>query len=377
MHVAIIGQGYVGTAIGKAASTVGHTVFGIESDEARITTLTDIGYPVTSDYSEVINSEIVILAVPTPLDEQREPDLTFITSACKSIKPFLKPGALIINESTSYPGTVREVVAPLLGPNFLYASAPERVDPANKYWDVTNTPRIIGGLTEEALKKTQDFYMTVCTKVIPVSSPEVAEAAKLFENTFRQVNIALVNEFSQIANSMKISTFETLAAAETKPYGFMKFLPSIGVGGHCIPVDPSYLRFKAKEVGLQTQFISLADKINLDMPEFIAERIDKEVGVKGKNIQIAGIAYKPNVPDIRESPAIYFISILRAKGAHVTWHDPYVPQYLSEMSSPIQSADLGIICTAHDNIDYTVWKNSKTRVIDVSSTENTGWPKYL
>jgi UDP-N-acetyl-D-glucosamine dehydrogenase len=317
------------------------------------------------------------LAVPTPLNSKREPDLSFIISACNSLKPYVAAGTLLVNESTSFPGTLREVIAPLFDQTILFASAPERVDPANPYWNVTNTPRVLGGLTEEAIKKAEAFYKTISKEIILVSSPEVAEAAKLFENTFRQVNIALVNEFSQIANALKISTFETLAAAATKPYGFMKFLPSIGVGGHCIPIDPSYLSFKAAIAGLKTQFISLADKINLDMPKFIADRIEKEIGVKGKSIQIAGIAYKANVSDARESPAIKFIEVLRTKGANVIWHDPYVTTHLFETSSPIKTVDIGIICTSHDGVDYSPWKSGKTHVIDVSATENSSWPKYL
>ena len=296
MRVAIVGQGYVGTAIGTAAKKAGHQVLGIETNEKKIQELTEIGYPVTSEYSKIKDSEVIILAVPTPLNERREPDLSFIESACNSIKPHIQKDTLIINESTSFPGTLRNVIAPILGDQYQYASAPERVDPANEKWDVTNTPRLIGGLTKVATENAKEFYQTISKEIIEVSSPEVAEAAKLFENTFRQVNIALVNEFAQIANALGIPTYETLAAAETKPYGFMKFLPSIGVGGHCIPVDPSYLSYKATQAGIDAKFINLANQVNLGMPEYVANRIESKHGIKNKTIQIAGIAYKPNPP---------------------------------------------------------------------------------
>ncbi len=375
MHVAIVGQGYVGTAIGSAAYKAGHQVVGIETNKGKIQELKTIGYSVTDDYSHIKDFEVIILAVPTPLTDKREPDLSFIESACNSIKPHLNKNNLVINESTSFPGTLRNVIAPILGDQYLYASAPERVDPANENWDITNTPRLIGGLTEEATRKAKEFYQTIVTEIIEVSSPEVAEAAKLFENTFRQVNIALVNEFAQIANALGIPTFETLSAAETKPYGFMKFLPSIGVGGHCIPVDPSYLSYKAKEAGLDAKFINLANQVNLSMPEYVAARIEKEHGIKNKSIQIAGIAYKPNVSDTRESPALSLIQILRSKGAQVTWHDYHVKEFNNESSTPITSVDIAIICTHHDGVDYSPWQNSV--VIDVSTSNNLGWPKYL
>lgn len=376
MRIAIIGQGYVGTAIGLAASRAGHQVIGIEIDAAKVKMLETIGYPVTAEYSKVEGSEIVILAVPTPLNAQREPDITYIEQACLNLKPYLSPKTLVINESTSFPGTVREVIAPLLGNELLFASAPERVDPANEQWDVTNTPRIVGGLTEEASEKAFDFYRSVSNVVLKVSSPEVAEAAKLFENTFRQVNIALVNEFAQIANVLGLSTFETLNAAATKPYGFMKFLPSVGVGGHCIPIDPSYLSFKARNAGLDAKFINLANNVNLNMPYYIASRIDNEFGISGKSIQIAGISYKANVSDIRESPSLSLIEILRSKGAEVTWHDKYVSFWNGEKSTSIQSVDIGIICTAHSNVDYSPWNNN-TKVIDISPSEFSGFKKYL
>ncbi len=380
MKVAIIGQGYVGSALGIAAHKSGHDVLGIEIDEKRRSELaSSIGYPVSADYSSVQGSDVVVIAVPTPLNQVREPDLTFLESACKSLAAVLKSSVLVVNESTSYPGTLRNVIAPILGDGHLYAAAPERIDPANEKWGIENTPRLVSGLSSEATSKALDFYRSFCKEVVTVSTPEVAEAAKLFENTFRQVNIALVNEFAQIAQALDISTFETLGAAATKPYGFMPFLPSIGVGGHCIPVDPSYLSFAAEKVGVEASFINLANKVNASMPEYLAGRISGLLGgsVSGKTIQVAGISYKADVADTRESPALKLISLLRGAGAKVSWHDQVVGEWNGESSTPLSSVDLGVIATAHDGVDDSAWKNEKTMVIDASTAPHTGWPKFL
>jgi UDP-N-acetyl-D-glucosamine dehydrogenase len=380
VRVAIIGQGYVGKALGSAASIAGHQVIGIENDPVKLKELSSaLTYEVAGDYSKASSSSIMVIAVPTPLDEKREPDLSFIRSACQSLKAVLDSPVLIINESTSFPGTLRNVIAPILGSNHLYASAPERIDPANKIWGIENTPRLVSGLSDEATTKAIEFYKSFCKEVIPVSSPEVAEAAKLFENTFRQVNIALINEFAQIAEALGISTFETIKAASSKPYGFMPFMPSIGVGGHCIPVDPSYLSFAARQAGIDASFIDLANKVNALMPEYIAARIEKLLGGKlaGKKLQIAGISYKADVSDTRESPALALIAKLRELGADVTWHDELVGVFNGEKSRKLEAVDLGIIATAHSGVDYSTWKNSQSMVIDLSTTSNTGWQKFL
>lgn len=380
MRVAIIGQGYVGKALGLVASSAGHQVIGIENDPIKLKELSStLSYEVSGDYSKVSSSSIVVIAVPTPLDEKREPDLSFIKSACQSLKEVLDSSVLIINESTSFPGTLRNVISPILGRNHLYASAPERIDPANEIWGIENTPRLVSGLSDEATTKAIEFYRSFCKEVIPVSSPEVAEAAKLFENTFRQVNIALVNEFAQIAGALGISTFETIKAASSKPYGFMPFMPSIGVGGHCIPVDPSYLSFAARQAGVDASFIDLANKVNALMPEYIAARIEKLLGGKiaGKKIQIAGISYKADVSDTRESPAFVLLAKLRELGADVSWHDELVGVCNGEKSRKLEAVDLGIIATAHSGVDYSTWKNSQSMVIDLSTTPNTGWMKFL
>jgi UDP-N-acetyl-D-glucosamine dehydrogenase len=380
VRVAIIGQGYVGKAVGKAAHGAGHQVIGIENDLMRVKELASVvDYEVTRDYSEVSSVAIIIIAVPTPLDEKREPDLSFLYSACHSLQNHLNTSVLLINESTSFPGTLRNVIAPILGSKHLYASAPERIDPANKIWNIENTPRLVAGLNDEATNRATEFYRTFCREVITVSSPEVAETAKLFENTFRQVNIALVNEFAQISDALGISTFETIKAASSKPYGFMPFMPSIGVGGHCIPIDPTYLSFAAREAGVNTSFIDLANKVNALMPEYLTERIKKLLGgnLVGKRIQIAGISYKADISDIRESPALALLAKLREQGADVTWHDEKVGVCNGEESSKLEAVDLGIIATAHSGVDYSSWKNTQSIVIDLSTNPNTGWKKFL
>ena len=377
VRIAIVGQGYVGVSVGVAAYEAGHDVVGIEIDAKRISELSHINYFVTSNFSHIKNAEIVIIAVPTPLDSNLDPDISFLESACSLIKPHLSSGTLIINESTSYPGTLREVISELLGNGFEYAVAPERVDPDNTIWNVKNTPRVVGALSETALRRSVNFYKSFCKDIIEVSSPEVAEAAKLFENTFRQVNIALVNEFAQIAYKLGISASETLRAANTKPFGFMKFLPSIGVGGHCIPVDPTYLSFAASRVGVEAEFIELANKLNRQMPRIIADRIDKQFCVAGKKLQIAGLSYKANTVDLRESPSLPLISELRSRGAEVIWHDPLVHEHNGEFSSPIVKVDLGIICVSHAGVNYSEWEQTQTRVLDLSISENLKFPKFF
>ena len=277
------------------------------------------------------------------------------------VQKHVQPRALIINESTSFPGTLRdEIAGRIAGKDFLYASSPERVDPGNDQWGVNNTPRLIGGLTEEATKKAKEFYASFCDSVIEVSSPEVAEAAKIFENTFRQVNIALVNEFSQIADALGISGREVLAAAATKPYGFMEFNPGPGVGGHCIPVDPTYLAYVANKVGVPATFIKRANEVNLAMPAYVVQRVIAGVGgsVQGKSVVVVGVSYKANVADTRETPAAGIIDLLRAQGANVVWHDPLVTAWRSENSSVLEEFDVAVVVTKHDVVAESDIKKS-------------------
>ena len=271
----------------------------------------------------------------------------------------VKSPALIVNESTSYPGTLRtEIAARITTVEHLYASSPERVDPGNTQWGTKNTPRLIGGLTPAAVARAREFYATFCDSIIEVSSPEVAEAAKIFENTFRQVNIALVNEFAQISDALGISSREVIDAAATKPYGFMPFTPGPGVGGHCIPVDPSYLAHVANQVGIPATFIKRANEVNLAMPAYVVKRVVAGAGgsIKGKKVVVVGVSYKANVADTRETPAAAVIDLLREQGATVVWHDDLVGSWRTESSSPIVGADIAVVVTMHDGIDVAAIK---------------------
>ena len=396
MIVAIIGQGYVGLTIAAFASRH-HKVIGFDSNSANVTRLNagvshiegvssiDLAaaissgnYFATSDLQDIAVADTVVIAVPTPLTKDRQPDLSFINSACLTIAKGLKHSALIINESTSFPGTLRNHIKPTIEKysenrlNHLYAISPERVDPGRTDWDQKNTPRLYAGLTSEASEKTRQFYSSFCENLVEVSSPEVAEAAKLFENTFRQVNIALVNEFAQISHALGISVNETLNAANTKPYGFMKFNPSAGVGGHCIPVDPSYLAYMAAEKGVPATFIERANEVNLQMPKYIVERVVADNGgsVIGKKVQVIGVAYKPNVADVRETPSELLIAELESRGASVNWHDPVVELWNGIESSELGGADIAIVVTLHDVMDKLKVANSARYVFDTTGRLN-------
>jgi UDP-N-acetyl-D-glucosamine dehydrogenase len=379
MRVVIIGQGYVGLTIAVGAADAGHNVVGFDVNDQLVSALNSgishiegisdaalssfIGsgaYIASVDASDLNYCDVIVVAVPTPLDDSRNPDLSYIHAAADLIAKNAKSPALIINESTSYPGTLRkEIAARINGVAHLYASSPERVDPGNTQWGTKNTPRLIGGLTPAAVSKAKEFYATFCDSIIEVSSPEVAEAAKIFENTFRQVNIALVNEFAQIADALGISGREVLDAAATKPYGFMEFNPGPGVGGHCIPVDPSYLAHVANEVGVPATFIKRANEVNLAMPAYVVKRVIAGSGgsIKGKKVVVIGVSYKSNVADTRETPATGVIDLLRAQGATVTWHDDLVGSWRGETSAPIKGADIAVLVTKHDGLDLAALKS--------------------
>jgi UDP-N-acetyl-D-glucosamine dehydrogenase len=377
MKVAIIGQGYVGLTIAAFAAEY-FEVFGFDSSQkiveqlnsgvshiegvesALLTKWIKAGrYRATAQGNDISDCEIVVIAVPTPLNLDRQPDLTFIDAACKTIGENLKKPVLVINESTSFPGTLRNFIKPAIerysnNPvEHLYAISPERVDPGRGDYNQKNTPRLYAGLNSEASEKTRNFYSKFCDSLVEVSSPEVAEAAKLFENTFRQVNIALVNEFAQIAHALGVSVYETLDAANTKPYGFMKFTPSAGVGGHCIPVDPTYLAAVAEEHGAPATFIRRANEVNLEMSEYIVRRVTADNGgnLQGKSVLVVGVAYKPNVADVRETAAELVIEHLRSQGAVVSWHDEVVGNWKGEHSAPLEGADIAVVVTKHDSVD--------------------------
>jgi UDP-N-acetyl-D-glucosamine dehydrogenase len=392
MKVTIIGQGYVGLTVALFASK-SHQIVGFDIDSLRVESLRkglshvegvsshDLASAIfqgklrfTTDPKEIDSSDIIVIAVPTPLDHERKPDLSYIQKACKTIGENLKNPALIINESTSYPGTVRNLIKPLIDEystkkiEHLFSVSPERVDPGREDFNQKNTPRLYSGLSPAASKRTYEFYSAFCDNLIEVSTPEVAEAAKLFENSFRQVNIALVNEFAQIAFALGISARETLDAAGTKPYGFMKFSPSTGVGGHCIPVDPSYLAHVAAEHGVGATFIERANEVNLEMPNYIAARVVADNGgsIKDKRIIVVGVAYKANIADLRETPAEILIGELRRLGASVSWHDPLVGQWNGEKSCELAESDIAIVVTKHDVISVQAIMNSAPYVFDTT-----------
>jgi UDP-N-acetyl-D-glucosamine dehydrogenase len=392
VKVSIIGQGYVGLTISVFAAEH-HEVIGFDKNQGVVDALnvgrshiegvasTELAkwiaagrYKATTDASQIAGSDIVVIAVPTPLTKDRKPDLAFVEAACKTIGENLKESALIINESTSFPGTVRNLIKPEIEKysgglvSHMYAVSPERVDPGRTDWNQKNTPRLYAGLTSEATRAVREFYSTFCDNLVEVSSPEVAEAAKLFENTFRQVNIALVNEFAQIAHALGISVYETLDAAATKPYGFLKFMPSAGVGGHCIPVDPSYLADTAARVGVPATFIERANEVNLEMAKYVVDRVTVDNGgsLKGKSVQVVGVAYKPNVADVRETPAELVIGELKKAGARVTWSDDLVSSWMGESSTTLGGSEIAIVVTLHSVTDSASVRESAPYVFDTT-----------
>jgi UDP-N-acetyl-D-glucosamine dehydrogenase len=381
MRVAIIGQGYVGLTISEGALMAGHQVIGVDKSSAVISSLksgrshiegisneviangiSSGALQVSQSYDQVSGADLVVIAVPTPLDAKGSADLSLLISAAKSLGEVLNTPKLIINESTSYPGTLREVIKPLIdgGSNqsHLYAISPERVDPGNKSYGVKNTPRVVGGLSDQARDAAVAFYKSFCDEVIPVSSAEVAEAAKLFENTFRFINIGLVNEFAEIMSAMGIPADEVLKAAGSKPYGFMPFHPNVGIGGHCIPVDPIYLQERAREFGMTSKYIALSEEVNHSMPNYVARRLIDEYGdIKGKHLLVVGVSYKADISDTRESPAKPFIERLKELGAEVSWHDPFVPSWNGESSALVAGEyDLAVVLVAHSNLSMSGWK---------------------
>ena len=405
MKVTVVGQGYVGLPIAVKAAEAGLFVYGFDIDIKKIQRLKN-GYTdspdisrdqlvnlqtsghlkFTSSLDEVINTKIFVIAVPTPVNSRLEPDHSYLEKACQSISKFVSPKTLIINESTSHIGTLRDFIKPIIDSNsgekdLMYAVAPERIDPGNLAWSIKNTPRVIAGLDVESARHAFEFYNKFCDQITIVSKPEIAEAAKLLENTYRHINIALINELSGIFSSLGISTTEVVKAASTKPFGFTPFFPGIGVGGHCIPVDPNYLQFSANNVGVNSKFIKLANEINQSMSKVVIERIERFLGdtIKNKKIQLVGISYKSNISDTRESPAIVLMKNLRELGSIVSWHDPLVREFAGESSSELDpDIDVGLILAPHNEIDLTIWERKLTKVLDLSPTfKNYGWTKFL
>ena len=379
MKITVVGQGYVGLPLAIAASNVGFIVHGLDNNSEKIASLingrsivedlTDNAikkgidskrYFPTTDEEVITRSEIVLICVPTPLSNDRKPDLVALISATTTVGKNLKSGSLVIVESTIEPGTCRNVLLPVLieesglkETEFELAYSPERIDPTNKTWSISNTPKLVAGLTEAAAHRAEGFYGKFINSITRCSSLEIAETAKLLENTFRLVNISFINELAIFCQRISIDISEVITAASTKPYGFMPFYPSIGVGGHCIPVDPIYLANAAKTVGAPTRFIDLASQINQEMPGYFVSRAEKKLGeLIEKKVLVVGVSYKPNVADVRESPVEALIAGLKEKGAQVFWHDDLVKEWNGEKSSALSSHyDLAIIATPHDYLD--------------------------
>ena len=369
--VAIIGLGYVGLPLAVGFAKKGFTVFGLDMDSKRVSQIGEgksyiLDIPsetlegvvqnktlrATSEYQDVKEADVVVICVPTPLRKSKDPDLSFIISAVQSLTPYVHKGQLVILESTTYPGTTEEVILPLLescglktGKDFCLCFSPERVDPGNPKYHTENITKVVGGMTEGCTKLGKLFYEQLVQQVVTVSSPRVAEMVKLLENTFRGVNIALVNELAMMCHQLQINVWEVIEAAKTKPFGFMPFYPGPGLGGHCIPIDPIYLLWKARIHGFEVRFIELATEINSYMPRYVVERTaeilnDVPKPLRGSRILILGVSYKRNVNDVRESPSLEIIKLLKERGAAVSYHDPYAPQLRLEEGEIMKSVPL-------------------------------------
>jgi UDP-N-acetyl-D-glucosamine dehydrogenase len=400
MKVGIVGLGYVGLPLAAAFTEAGHEVVGVDSSSAKVERLRrsesdveDVSserlraqaerFTVSDDYRKLAGCEAVAICVPTPLTEHREPDLSHLVNAASGLSRVLHEGRLVVVESTTYPGTTRERLAPILeesglaaGRDFNLAYSPERIDPGRGPKALTTTPKLVGGLTDACRDRAAALYGEICDQVVPVSTLEAAELAKLLENVFRSVNIALVNEIAQLCDRLGIDVWEVIDAADTKPFGFMRFEPGPGMGGHCLPVDPFYLAYKAREHDFYTEFVELAGKINQAQPEFCVERIaralnDASKPVRGSNVLLLGVAYKAGVGDMRESPALRMIRLLRELGGDVAYHDPHVPEVpeLGLTSKPLDDAlaeaDLACIVTAHGEVDYQQVVDRAPLVLDL------------
>src|SRR6266480_1669920 len=399
--IAIIGAGYVGVPLADTFGQAGHSIVLVDVQPGRvdelnrgesyvedvpserIKELVDAGrLKATLDYDELREADAILIALPTPLSEQREPDLSIVLDAARDVAQRLKEGHLVVLESTTYPGTTRESLRPILeesgltaGEDFHLAFSPERVDPGREDWTTKTTPKVVGGLTDACTRRAVELYESAVDTVLPLSSPEAAELTKLLENIFRSVNIALVNELAQLCDRMNLDVWEIVGAAATKPFGFMPFEPGPGLGGHCLPVDPFYLSWKAREYDFYTEFIELAGKVNENMPYFCRSVISqalnhgRELSLKGSKVLILGVTYKADVGDTRESPALKLIELLRNAGAEVSYHDPFVPeleeQGLSSVALEPAEHDCVVIVTAHSAIDYEQVVEQAPLVVDL------------
>ena len=395
--LAIIGQGYVGLPLAMAAVDAGWTVIGIDNFEAKVAQINsgkspveDIldtqlqaalasgAYRASADFSSVAKASVITICVPTPLDEKREPDLSLLKSAASAIAPFVSNETLVVNESTSYPGTLRDIIIPTVNSlkpidcvKVYFASAPERVNPGDLVWNQKNTPRLVGAIDFGSQDKALAFYESICDAVISVSSPEVAEAAKLFENTFRLVNIALVNEFTQLCSTNRINVNEVIDAASSKPYGFMPFRPGVGVGGHCIPVDPLYLTWWGRKHGSSMEIVESAASVNNAMPKYVAQRALAMVdpSISNPRVLILGVAYKPGLGDVRETPVSELRTHLNNAGADVAWHDPFVSEW--EDSKPVDlkwECDVAILAIRQPGADIEKLIEKGIQILDCTNS---------
>jgi UDP-N-acetyl-D-glucosamine dehydrogenase len=397
--VAIIGAGYVGMPLARVFADAGKVVLLVDVDREvvdginrgtshipdvtsdALKPLVDSGrVSATTDYDALKEVDAILIALPTPLSSQREPDLSIVKGAVAEIAPRLRKGQLVVLESTTYPGTTRECLQPILersglkaGEDFHLAFSPERVDPGRTDWTTKNTPKVVGGLTPACTERAAEFYRAAVDTVVPLSSPETAEMTKLLENIFRAVNIALVNELAQLCERMDLDVWEVIEAAETKPFGFMSFKPGPGLGGHCIPIDPFYLTWKAREYDFYTEFIDLAGKVNANMPYFCRSLISQALNhgaqksLKGSRILVLGVAYKADIDDVRESPAEKIVGLLQKAGADVAYHDPHVAEFdgMRSVDYAPESYDCVVIVTAHSSIDYDDLVDRAQVVVDL------------
>jgi UDP-N-acetyl-D-glucosamine dehydrogenase len=400
MSIGIVGLGYVGLPLAMEFAEAGMDVIGIDVDVPKVAGLSagrshieDVADErlqgvldrcrFSTHFDDLRAAEAVLICVPTPLTANREPELGPLLSATRALARVLERDQIVVLESTTFPGTTRDYLVPLLeesglraGDDFALAFSPERVDPGRVDYTIRTTPKIVGGLTARCTERAAEVYGRVCERVVPVGTPEAAEMAKLLENIFRSVNIALVNELAMLADRMDIDIWEVIDAAATKPFGFMRFEPGPGMGGHCLPVDPFYLTWRAREFDFATEFIELAGKVNTQMPYFCVEKIEQALNearraTNGARIALFGVSYKPGVGDIRESPALKIIELLKQRGAEIAYHDPYVPQLNAlglahtDFSEALEGADLAVIVTAHPGVDHEAIVRSAPATVDL------------
>jgi UDP-N-acetyl-D-glucosamine dehydrogenase len=416
-RVGIIGLGYVGLPLAVEFARAGFSVTGIDVQESKVASLNagesyvqDVAdealrplvdsqkFRATTDFSAVAQLDTINIAVPTPLRKTKDPDMSYIVSACQEVAKYFGPGKLVILESTTYPGTTDELVLPMLerpglkvGEQFFLCFSPERVDPGNAQYQTANIPKVVGGITPACTKLGALFYSQALEKVVPVSSTRVAEMVKLLENTFRMINIGLANEIALMCDRMGINVWEVIDAAATKPFGFMPFYPGPGLGGHCIPIDPFYLSWKTKQAGIEARFIDLAGYINGQMPHFVVDKIqnalnDQSKALKGSHVHILGVAYKRNINDVRESPATDIILLLERRGARITYSDPFVPtlrldhrelqhEDAAQMSA---QADCVVVVTDHGSFDYAgIVRNAQLIVDTRNALKSFSSPKIV